>query len=228
MVVVTVAVLAAACAAPATTGVASVGVALPSQPSTASPEPSVASRARAFPTTSREVLEPGRYSSSPPFDIPFTFEVSAGWESMHLHAEFFDVGRFNSSEELAPPIRWIAWGHPAVFHGETEVPVEDLTADEAVGLLAERDDLTSTQPTRFTFVGLEGSRLDLHAPAPDTKVFGGPGGDFALEPSLDTRLGVVALDGDLLVVMVLAPTPELEAAWLEAQPILESVELDHP
>jgi hypothetical protein len=31
---------------------------------------------------------------------------------------------------------------------------------------------------------------------------------------------------DLLVVMVLAPARELEAAWQEAQPILDSVQLD--
>ena len=53
----------------------------------------------------------------------------------------------------------------------------------------------------------------------------GPDGAFNLEPSIDIRLGIVPLDDDLLLAFVGAPPGELEAAWDEALPILESVDL---
>lgn len=193
---------------------------IPSQPA---PSPD----ARSFPTVTGEVLAAGRYMSSPPFDIRFTFEVPpTDWESMHLHGELFDIGRFETDARAVLPDRWIAWGHPTVFYGADEVPVGDLTPDEALGLLTARDDLTASDPERFTFAGIDGARVDLHAMAPNTRLFGGEEGDFGLEPTLDARFGVVVLNADLVVVMVLARADELEAAWEEAQPILNSVRLD--
>lgn len=184
--------------------------------------------ARSFPTVTGQVLAAGRYASSPPFDIRFTFEVPAtGWESMHLHGEFFDIGQFETDARPANPIRWIAWGHPQLIYGATEVAVRDLTRDEVIGLLTARDDLTASEPEPFTFAGTDGARVDLHAMASNTRLFGGQAGDFGLEPTLDARLGLVVVNNDLLVVMVLAPPRELEAAWQEAQPILTSVELDY-
>lgn len=201
--------------------------ATPSDLSSVSPsQPTPSLDGRPFPIVTGEGLAPGRYISSPPFDIAFTFEVpTTGWESMHLHADFFDIGRFVTDVRPAAPERWIAWGHPAVFYGATEVPSSGLTPDEAIGLFTARDDLTAAGRATFTFAGRAGVRIDLHASAQDTPLFGGPGGAFGLEPSLDARLGVIALEEDLLVVMVLARTDELDAAWLEAQRILDSVEL---
>jgi hypothetical protein len=48
---------------------------------------------------------------------------------------------------------------------------------------------------------------------------------FGPEPSIDIRLGMVPLEEDLLAVFVGAPPGELDAAWDEAAPILESVDL---
>jgi hypothetical protein len=42
---------------------------------------------------------------------------------------------------------------------------------------------------------------------------------------VDIRIGFVPLDNDLLVVFVGAPPAELDAAWSEALPVLESVDL---
>ena len=180
----------------------------------------------AFPRTTGEVLAAGRYASTPPFDIPFTFEVPAdGWESMHLHGEFFDIGRFATAERQTAPVRWIAFGRPGFISGDEDVPAAELTPEEAAALLAARDDLTASEVVPSAFAGLDGVRLDLHAPAPNTPIFGGPDGAFNLEPSIDVRLGIVPLDDDLLLVFVGAPPGELDAAWDEAQPILESVDL---
>ena len=180
----------------------------------------------AFPTTTGEVLVPGRYDSQPPFNIPFTFEAPAGgWESMHLHGEFFDLGRFATEERQTAPARWIAFGDPDHVRGSEDVPDTDLTPAEAAALLAERDDLTAGEPVPFSLDGREGVRLDLHAAEPNTPIFGGAEGDFGLEPSVDVRLGFVPVDEGLLVVFVAAPADELDAAWEEAQPVLESVDL---
>jgi hypothetical protein len=180
----------------------------------------------AFPTTTGEVLVPGRYDSRPPFNIPFTFEAPAGgWESMHIHGEFFDFGRFEGEERQTAPVRWIAFGDPEHVRGREDIPDSDLTPAEAAGLLAERDDLMAGEPVPFSLDGRDGVRLDLHATEPNTPIFGGPEGDFGLEPSVDVRLGFVPVDEGLLVVFVAAPADELDAAWEEAQPVLESVDL---
>ena len=197
-------------------------IATPGSAQSPSPAPSPA----AFPRTTGEVLAAGRYASSPPFDVPFTFTVPAdGWESMHLHGEFFDIGRFATADRQTAPARWIAFGHPQHVRGDEDVPAAGLTPEAAATLLAARDDLTASEAVPYALAGREGVRLDLHASAPNTPIFGGPEGDFGLEPSIDIRLGIVPLDNDLLVVFVGAPPGELDAAWDEAHPILESVDL---
>ena len=197
-------------------------VAMPA-PTTHSPSP--APSALAFPRTNGEVVA-GRYASHPPFDVQFTFDVPAdGWESMHVHGEFFDIGRFATEERQTAPIRWIAFGHPGYIRGDEDVPAAGLTPEAAATLLSARDDLSSSEVVRFSLAGRDGIRLDLHAPEADTPIFGGPDGAFNLEPSIDIRLGIVPLDDDLLLAFVGAPPGELEAAWDEALPILESVDL---
>jgi hypothetical protein len=199
-------------------------VATPATPApTQSPSP--APSALAFPRTNGVVVA-GRYASDPPFDVPFTFEVPAdGWESMHLHAEFFDIGRFAAEERQTAPIRWIAFGHPAYIRGDEEAPAAGLTPEAAATLLSSREDLVASAAVPYSFAGRDGVRLDLHAPQANTPIFGGPDGAFNLEPSIDIRLGIVPLEEDLLLVFVGAPLGELDAAWDEALPILESVDL---
>jgi hypothetical protein len=193
----------------------------------ATPVPSEpASSPLAFPPTTGEVLSAGRYTSSPPFDVPFTFAVPPdGWESMHHHGEFFDIGRFATAERQTAPVRWIAFGHPGHIRGDEDVPADGLTPEEAAALLAARHDLTASEVVPYSLADRDGVRLDLHATQPDTPIFGGPDGAFNLEPSIDIRLGIVPLDDDLLLVFVGAPPGELDAAWEEAQPILDSVDL---
>ena len=144
---------------------------------------------------------------------------------MHVHGEFFDLGRFEGEERQTAPARWIAFGDPEHVRGSEDVPDTDLTPAEAAALLAERTDLTAGEPVPFSLDGREGVRLDLHAAEPNTPIFGGAEGDFGLEPSVDIRLAFVPVDEGLLVVFVAAPADELDAAWDEAQPVLESVDL---
>jgi hypothetical protein len=194
---------------------------------TQAPWPTTATGDLVFPTISAVPLIPGRYLSAPPFDIPFTFEIpDPGWESAHLLGEFFDVMRFDDqSVGTGQPTRWVAFAHPTHIQGAQQTPVEGLSATEAAQLLADRPDLTAGPTTPFELDGLEGVRLDLHASSPRTAVFGGAGGDFGFGPENDLRLAVVPQGDALLLVLVLAAPVELEAAWLDAQPILDSVDL---
>ena len=120
---------------------------------------------------------------------------------MHVHGEFFDLGRFEGEERQTAPVRWIAFGDPDHVRGSEDVPDTDLTPAEAAALLAERDDLAASEPVPFSLDGREGVRLDLHAPEPNTAIFGGAEGDFGLEPSVDVRLGFVPVNEGLLVVL---------------------------
>jgi len=190
--------------------------------------PAPISTGLSFPTTSEIPLAPGRYRSSPPFDIPFTFEVpDSGWESAHLLGEFFDILQFDGETAAAAgqPSRWIAFGHPTDIRGTRDTPAAGLSPGEAAALFADRSDLQASATTPFELDGLDGVRLDLHARSLSTPVFGGPAGNFAIGPQNALRLAIVPLADDLLLVLVLATPDELEAAWLEAQPILESVDL---
>ena len=179
-----------------------------------------------FPTTFGAELAPGRYSSSPPFDVAFTFEIpDPGWTSGHLDAEFFDVQQFDEGTTTVLPSRWLAFAHPAWVRSDASTPSEGLNPDAAVRAWSARSDLTVSVPTPFSLDAREGLRVDVHADEGDTKLFGGPGGEFGLGPEHDARIGIVSLDGELLLVLVLAPAAELEHAWEVAEPILRSVDL---
>ena len=180
-----------------------------------------------FPTRRAVPLDQARYAASPPFDLALTFETpDDGWESLHLLGEFTDIARFDGVPRSGPPSRWIAFGHPARIHGETDVDAAGLTPAEIADHLRDRDDLETTEPTPFSVAGLDGVQLDLRAPSRDTAIFGGPAGNLSLEPSRDARMGIVVAGEEPLLVLVFAPPEELDDAWNEAQPVLESVALD--
>jgi hypothetical protein len=194
-------------------------------PPSSTPSPSPRPTVLAFPSQGELAMAPGRYDSSPPFVIEFTFRLpDEGWHSAHLHGEFFDVMRFDGPDPRVPT-RWIAWAHPDTIHGATSEPAEGLSPHEAATVISTRPGLDAGPVAPFDFAGLEGVQLDLHADAPNTHIFGGSDGNFGLEPGQDARLGIVAPEGDLLLVLCLAAPAELDAACAEVQPILESVEL---
>ncbi|HYI22902.1 MAG TPA: hypothetical protein VEX62_09735, partial [Candidatus Limnocylindrales bacterium] len=126
------------------------------------------------------------------------------------------------------PSRWIAFGLPTVIHGDPDTPTSDLSPADAAELLAARSDLESSEPSDVTVAGLEGTQIDLSSMAPDTHIFGSPGGDFGLGPEHDARLAMVPWDDGLLLFLVLATAGELDEAWQEALPILDSVEMEAP
>ena len=187
--------------------------------------PALTPSARAFPTTSEVELEPGRYSSSPPFEFAFTFEIPApGWFSAHIHTEFFDVMRFEGTDQRSP-VRWVAWAHPETIHGDRDAPAAELTPQEAADLMATQIAVDAGTSSAFAFAGLEGVRLDFHTEVSQVPLFGGPDGDFQLDNSQDARIGIVKIDQEMLLVMCLAPPGQLGAGCSDAQPILDSVEL---
>jgi len=123
------------------------------------------------------------------------------------------------------PVRWVAWAHPETIHGDRDARAADMTPQEAADLMASQLAVEAESSRPFTFAGLDGVQLDLHTEITQVPLFGGPDGDFQLDNSQDARIGIVKLDGQLLLVMCLAPPGELEAGCADARPILDSVEL---
>jgi hypothetical protein len=140
-------------------------------------------------------------------------------------AEFFDIVRFDDDAAMGQPTRWIAFAHPTNIRGAVDEPVEDLSPTDAAALFADRPDLRAGPTSAFELDGLVGIRHDLHALVQSAPLFGGPAGNFGLDPENDIRPGIVSLADGLLLVLVLAAPDELDAAWHETQPILESVDL---
>jgi hypothetical protein len=212
-----VALLVVACAAPAPTPTATPTVA-PTPTPTAAP-------ALDFPDLSEQPLAQGRYDSQPPFGLAFTFEVIGDdWVSAHLHEEFFDIMKLE--EGSTSPYRWIAWGLPTALYGATDAPASELAPQGAAELLAGNPFVDASEIEPINIDGEEGARLDLRINRPsNVPIFGGPAGDFGLDGDHELRLGIVQPGDDLLLVLVLARNGELEAAWTEALPIIDSMDL---
>jgi hypothetical protein len=187
-----------------------------------SPPPGAAAWPKAF-----DVAMDGTYWSTPPFTIPFTITVDeAGWFSGHLHPEFIDLQRFDGMTQHQFPNRMLGFGDPEHIRGnDGDVADTGLTPDAALDLLAARASLATSNRAAVELFGLTGARLDVHSATGNNPIFGGAAGNFGLGPELDIRLVLLPLDGGLLVVAVLAAPGDLEGAWDQALPILETVKL---
>ena len=186
-----------------------------------SPPPGTTAWPKAF-----DVAVQGTYWSSPPFRVPFQITVAeAGWFSAHLHADFIDFMRFDDRPHQFPN-RMVGLGDPDhIRGGDGAVSVTTLTPGAALDLLAPRASLTTSNRAAQELFGLAGARLDLRSATNNNPLFGGEDGDFGLGPELDVRLVLLPLDGRLLAVVVLAEPGDLDAAWDQALPILETVQL---
>jgi hypothetical protein len=194
-------------------------------PATASPSAVAGPSGSPLPESAGPALSPGRYRSTPPFDVPFAFDIpNEGWENWHLIPEFIDVVRYEGADRSGVPPRWLAFAHPTRIRGMTDTAAAGLTPDEAAALFAARTDLEAGAVTSQSVAGRDGVRLDLAADHSNTVLFGGPAGNLALEGGQTARVVILPNGDDLLLVLVIAKPAELEAAWDEAGPILESVE----
>lgn len=181
-----------------------------------------------LPTTFAVSLEPGTYWSSPPFELGFAFEVTeAGWVAGHLNPEFVDIQRYEG--EPAPgvmPERIIGFAHPVQIHGKGVVAAGELTPAQAINLWVERTDLETANVETLQLLGGEAVRVDVHAAVPMVPLFGGDDGTFRLDGEFDIRITAIAVDGGLFLATVHAPAADLEAAWTDALPLLQSIDLD--
>jgi hypothetical protein len=169
----------------------------------------------------------GTYFSSPPFVIPLTIEIAeAGWYAGHLNPVFIDLQRYDGVEIGGVPTRMLAFGWPENVRGnDGPVPVAGLTPEAALDLLTDRGSVKPGARADVELFGLEGQRIDLHSDLNNNPIFGTADGDFGLGPELDVRLVALPLDDGLLMVGVLAPADDLEEAWDQALPMLETVEI---
>lgn len=181
-----------------------------------------------LPTGFAQALQPGTYWSAPPFDIGFAFEVAeTGWVAGHLNREFVDIQRHAGvPTEGVLPERIVGFAHPLQLYGSTIIDAAELSPAEAVQLWVDRTDVETANVTELELLGRDAVRVDLHAPTSSVPLFGGDDGTFRLDSAFDVRAVVVAIDGGLFLATVHAPTADLEAAWQQALPILESIDLD--
>jgi hypothetical protein len=184
----------------------------------------------AWPTEFAVEMSPATYFSSPPFIVPFTIEVSeAGWYAGHINPVFIDIQRFDGVEVGSFPTRMLAFGSPQNVRGaDGVVPVSGLTPAAALDLLTQRSSVEPGDRAPIELFGLTGERIDLHSDLGNNPLFGTANGDFGLGPELDVRLVALPLDDGLLMVAVLAVAADLEEAWDQALPMLETVELQTP
>lgn len=180
----------------------------------------------AVPTAFGVELTPGLYWSAPPFDLGFPFEVDqTGWVAGHLNGEFFDLQRHEGTPGGSLPLNMVGFGLPLTIQGATDIPVEELTPAAAVAVLEARTNVETTNVTELELFGRQAVRVDLHAPNDSTPVLAGDNGTFAMSADKDVRLAFIPLDGALLIALVQSAPDNLEAAWAEALPILESAVL---
>lgn len=192
--------------------------------------PSVAPRPSgtlAWPTEFAVEMTPGTYFSSPPFVIPMRVALTEpGWYAGHINPVFIDLQRFDGVAVGSFPTRMLAFGSPENVRGNAgKVPVAGLTAAAALDLMSERASVQAGERAEIELFGLQGERIDLHSGLGNNPIFGTANGDFGLGPELDARLVALPLDDGLLIVAILAPADDLDAAWEQALPILETAEL---
>lgn len=180
-----------------------------------------------LPTAFAAALAPGTYWSAPPFDLGFSFEIAeAGWHAGHLNPEFVDIQQSEGTPGEGLPTRIVGFAHPLEIHAAGSiVDAAELTPAEAADLWVGRTDIETANVTELALLGGDAVRVDVHAPVPMTPLFGGDDGTFRLDSGFDVRFVVVAVDGGLFLASVHAPAAELEAAWEQALPILESIDL---
>ena len=169
----------------------------------------------------------GTYFSSPPFVIPFTIDIDQpGWYAGHINPVFVDLQRYDGVDVGSFPTRMLGFGWPETVRGaDGPVAVDLLTPDSAIDLLVPRASLGVANRQPAVALGLDGERVDLHSVVQNNPVFGSADGDFGIQPELDARLVVLQYGDGLLMVVVLAPPGELEAAWTEVADMLASIEL---
>jgi hypothetical protein len=179
-----------------------------------------------LPKTFAARLEPGMYWSAPPFDLGFAFEIAQeGWVAGHLNPEFVDIQQFEGTPGQDLPKRIVGFAHPLQIHGTTIVESADLTPAEAIDLWVQRTDVETANVTEIQLLGGNAVRADVHAPVSMLPLFGGDDGIFRLDTAFDVRIVAIAVDGGLFLASVHAPAGELEDAWRQALPILESIRL---
>ena len=198
--------------------------AAPSPSAPAVPRPS---GTNAWPAAFNVELAAGRYFTAPPFGIGLTLAIGEpGWFSGHLHPEYIDLLRFDGVTHDELPTRVIGFQRPLHVRGaDGTVPVGGLTPDQAIDLLAGRASLELRNRRGLELFGREGVVVDLGSSLGNNPTFGGEAGELGVGGAQTTRMVVLPNGADLLVVIVVADPDDLDAAWAQAQPILESVEL---
>jgi hypothetical protein len=161
-------------------------------------------------------LEPGVYASTA-FDPPLRFTLGDGWRALFpdedselaLEHEAGSFLGFDRIKEVVDP----------TAGGAVDAP------DDLVAWLLEHPGLDSAAGPSVELGGLSAISVDARTGDAEVEIFAYPLGNWRMPPRHASRFYVVPMDGLDLVVVVLAPIANIDAAIERVEPIIESVEL---
>lgn len=160
-------------------------------------------------------LVPGTYANDA-FRPAFTFELDEGWRGGHeIPNEFFDVIR---------PEVTVAFSHPdfVIGAGRERRDVADLDPAGVIDALAANPDVRATPMPPTTIAGQPAPTVEL-VPNDDVDLLGSPAGELGGVAGRGHRVSAVVLDGELLLVIAIAPEP-FAPAYAMAEPVITSIE----
>ena len=191
---------------------------------TATPSPSpLPSGVANITPTGDETLAPGRYTRHD-FAPRVTFEVNDTWSGGQVVDGFFVILQGGEDADVVA----IQFARPRALHGAdgAQVPID---AADAVDILSTHPNVEVVETSTSRMGGLEGSQITIEstgADAEDAEIMDLPPGTIGINP--ERRLWIAFFDTDegLLAIMVSAPTEGWDEALAQAEPVLESVEIE--
>ena len=183
-------------------------------------------------------LEAGRYITDPAFEVPVTFSVPAGlegtvggpylaelaWSDSKAIAITFGIFRDVYADPCFPGLGFVS-------------PPVGPTVDDLAAALTSMPGVTATAPVDVTIDGHSGKQLTLTAPADFTgcsiangySIWAFPlGAVKTMVPAETTRVWILDVDGERLVIDVPEPPGYTDASRAEVRAILDSLDLGTP
>ena len=187
-------------------------------PAAASAPSSADGGTRTFPPP-QTAIEPGTYLWDG-FERPISVDVGAGWAIGHHSPSFFDLFRGSAFPSIS-----FARFTDVYADGTERVPTVD--AASVATTLANRTDMTLTDPAPIELGGLGGRQFDLATSKPQTPLFFGPAGDFKLDPEFKTRYRVLDFPGGgVLVIGIHARDGGFDDAVALADPLVSTLTVE--
>jgi type IV secretory pathway protease TraF len=182
-------------------------------------------------------LQSGTYVTQAPFPVRVTFTAPDGWKGYLGSPYFAIVYPVNGSVGVIFATFEKVVADPCHFDQGFVTPQVGPSVDDLATALTRMPGVTATRPTDVTLSGYAGKQLTVTAPtsfagcslSPDGYVlWQGPlGGNYIVEAGDVSRLWILDVDGNRLVIDILTPDTPGQTAQerADAQAILDSIRI---